>query len=85
MVEQSTELKRAKKKVDNLESELNKAKLALAVIDHLKADLAAPKQAQDASYKAATQAQSEVVTIGVQSNKALRDLVEIQVVSCGPI
>ena len=40
MVEQSTELKRAKKKVGNLKSELNKAKLAMATIDNWKANLA---------------------------------------------
>ena len=39
MTEQSTELKRAKKKVSNLESELNKANIALAILDQLKPDL----------------------------------------------
>ena len=38
---QSAELKKTKKKVGSLESELNKAKLILAVTNHLKADLAA--------------------------------------------
>ena len=55
MVEQSAELKRAKKKVGNLESKLNKTKLALAATDQLKADLMA-EQAWDASYAAITHA-----------------------------
>ena len=41
MGEHSTKLKRAKKKTRSLESELKKAKLALAEVDQLKADLAA--------------------------------------------
>ena len=40
MMEQSTELKKAKKKVGGLESELNKAKLVLPTTDQLKANLA---------------------------------------------
>ncbi|GFS42474.1 hypothetical protein Acr_00g0080030 [Actinidia rufa] len=40
MKEPSVELKKAKKKVGSLESELNKAKLKLAAIDQLKANLA---------------------------------------------
>ena len=43
MAEQSVELKRDKKKVGDLESKLNKAKLALATIQQLKVDLAAAK------------------------------------------
>ena len=43
-----------------MESELNKAKLTLAAIDQLKADLAPAKQAQDASFVAETLAQNEV-------------------------
>ena len=51
----------------SLESELNKAKLALAAIDQLKVDLATIKKARDASYAVATQAQNEVATIVAQS------------------
>ena len=43
MAEQSVELKKAKKKVGSLKSELNKRKLALAATDQLKVDLAATK------------------------------------------
>ena len=71
MVEQSTELKRAKKKVGSLEFELNKAKLALAATDQLKADLVVVEQARDAIYAAATQAQSEAAATGVQMDKEL--------------
>ena len=41
MKDQLAKLKRANKKVGSLESELNKAKLALAATDQLKEDLAA--------------------------------------------
>ena len=51
MAEQSTELKRAKKKTGSLESELNKARLALANINQLKANLATVEQAWDARLK----------------------------------
>ena len=40
--------------MDNLESELNKARLALVDNDQLKVDLAATEQARDSSYVAAT-------------------------------
>ncbi|GFY98933.1 hypothetical protein Acr_13g0003340 [Actinidia rufa] len=60
----------------NLESELNKAKLALSVADKLKPDLVAAEQARDASYVATTQAQNE-------RDKALKDLAELQAVACG--
>ena len=40
MKEQSIELKRAKKKMGGLESELNKAKVALASMDAMKRNLA---------------------------------------------
>ena len=43
MAGHSAELKRAKKKSDNLESKMKKAKLALAEVDQLKADLAVVK------------------------------------------
>ena len=59
MIEWSAELKRAKKKVGNLESKLNKAKLALAAIDQLKTNLAIAKQVRDVNYADATQAQSK--------------------------
>ena len=39
MKEQSSELKNTKKKMCNLEFELNKAKLALAATNQVKADL----------------------------------------------
>ena len=39
MKQQSTELKKSKKKVSNLESKLKQAKLALAAIEQLKLDL----------------------------------------------
>ena len=55
-MEQSSELKRTKKKVRNLESKLNKAKLALATINQLKAYLAATEQAWDVIYEFVTQA-----------------------------
>ena len=41
MKEQSSELKKTKKKMGSLESKLNKAKLTLAATNQLKADLAA--------------------------------------------
>ena len=63
MKEKSIELKKAKKKVGSLESELKKAKLELATIEQLKVDLAVAEQAWDASYMAATQAQNKVVAI----------------------
>ena len=87
MVEHLAELKRAKKKMGNLESELNKARLALADIDLLKADLATKKQAWvavtkleswDSSYIAATQAQDKVV-----ANEAA--LAQLKVVASGPV
>ena len=65
MAEHSIELKRAKKKMGNLESELNKARLAQANIDQLKADLAAAEQARDSSYAAATKAQDKVAAAEV--------------------
>ena len=40
MKKQSNELKRTKRKVGSLESELNKAKATLAATDQLKVDLA---------------------------------------------
>ena len=45
MVDQSAKLKRVKKNVGSLESEKNKAKLALAVTNQLKADLVVAEQA----------------------------------------
>ena len=74
IMEQLAELKRAKKEVGSLESKLKKAKLALATTDQLKADLAAAEQAQDASYVAITQAQSEAAIAKAQRDKALQDL-----------
>ena len=56
MKDQSTELQRAKKKVGNQESKLNKAKLALSATDQLKSDLAATKKAQATTYATAIQA-----------------------------
>ena len=50
----TSELKKTKKMVGSLASELNKAKLALAVTNQLKADLVAVEQALVASYAAAT-------------------------------
>ena len=65
----------------SLESELNKAKLALAATNQLKEDLAAVEQAWDASYVVVTQAQVEAVAVtaaaGAQRDKALQDLVEL--------
>ncbi|GFS38412.1 hypothetical protein Acr_00g0057380 [Actinidia rufa] len=58
-------VKKTKKKVGSLESELNKAKLALATTDQLKADLVATENAQDVSYAAATQTQNEVFNKGI--------------------
>ena len=55
----------------SLGSELNKAKLALAATDQLKAYLVVAKKARDADYVAATQVQSEVVIVGAQRDKAL--------------
>ena len=75
MMEQSTELKRAKKKVGNLKSELNEAKLALATSE----------QARDAIYVTAAQAQSDVAAVGTQLDKALRELIALREVICGPI
>ena len=74
IMEQLAELKRAKKEVGSLESKLKKAKLALATTDQLKADLAVAEQAQDASYVAITQAQSEAAIAKAQRDKALQDL-----------
>ena len=45
MEEHSTKLKRAKKKMGSLESELKKARLMLAEVDQLKANLVAVEQA----------------------------------------
>ena len=47
-------MNKAKKKVSNLESELNKAKLALAATNQLMEDLVAVEEARDASYAAVT-------------------------------
>ncbi|GFY84010.1 hypothetical protein Acr_03g0007840 [Actinidia rufa] len=83
--DQLAKLKRANKKVGSLESELNKAKLALVATDQLKADLAALEQAQDTSYTAMTQAQNDDNDDGVQRDKALQDLAELQAVTCGHV
>ena len=69
MKDQSAELKRSNKKVGNLESELNKAKLALSVADKLKTDLVAAEQARDASYVATTQAQNEAVAAKLKGTR----------------
>ena len=69
----------------NLESKVNKAKLELAAIDQLKADLATTEWARDTSYAALTQAKSEVATTGAQRNKSLLDLIELQAVAYGPV
>ena len=68
-----------------LESELNKAKLALTIADQLKEDLVVVEEAWDASYAAATQAQNEAAATGAQRDKALQDLAELQEVACRPI
>ena len=56
MKSQSSELKKTKKEVLGLESELKQAKLALSTVDQLKLDLDATTNAWDASYAAATKA-----------------------------
>ncbi|GFZ08884.1 hypothetical protein Acr_20g0006920 [Actinidia rufa] len=66
----------AKKRVGNLESKLNKAKLRLATIEQLKVDLVAIEQAWDASYATATQAENKVVAIKAR-------LIKFQAVACG--
>ena len=71
MKEQSVELKRAKKKIGSLESELNKAKLLLTAIDQLKEDLAAAKQGQDASYTSTTQNKADVVETALAELRAV--------------
>ncbi|GFY96449.1 hypothetical protein Acr_11g0007550 [Actinidia rufa] len=85
MKQQLTELKKTKKKVDSLESELNKAKLTLDSIDQLKAYLTATEKARDASYMTVTQTQNEAAIVGAQRDKALQDLAKLQVVACGPV
>ena len=75
MKEQSAELKRAKKKIGDLESELNKAKLSLTAIDQLKEDLAGVEQVRDASYASATQVQNKAAA-------AEAALAELQAVAC---
>ena len=69
MKEQLAELKRAKKKIGGLELEFNKAKLSLTAIDHLKEDLTAAEQAQDASYASATQAKKELLLLRTGSKE----------------
>ena len=64
---------------------MNKAKIALDAIDHLKVDLATAKQAWDASYATVTQTQSKAVAVGFQRDKALQDLAELQAMAYGPI
>ena len=66
MIEQSTELKRAKKKMGELKFELNKARLALADVYQLMADLVIVEQARDANYVAATQAQDKATLAQLQ-------------------
>ena len=75
MAEHSVELKRAKKKMGNLESELNKARLMLAKVDKLKADLVAVEQAQDSSYAATTKAQDKVAAA----------LAQLKAMACDPV
>ena len=43
------------------------------------------EQARDASYAATTQAQSKVVAIGARLDEALRELVALQEIACGPV
>ena len=78
MKEQSNELKKAKRKIDGLESELNKAKIMLADVDQLKTDLAAVEEACDTNYVAINLAQGKATTVEVA-------LVELQAVACGPV
>ena len=83
MKQQSTELKKFKKKVSNLEFELKQAKLALATINQLKMNLVAAKEARDATYAAATQAHNKAAVVGAQRDKALQNLTELQAATCG--
>ena len=71
MKKQSVKLKKSKKKVGSLESELNKAKLALTATNLLKVDLATTEEARDACYAPTTQTQNEATTTGAQGDKTL--------------
>ncbi|GFY95433.1 hypothetical protein Acr_10g0008180 [Actinidia rufa] len=87
MTQQSNELKKSKKKVINLESEMKQANIGLATTEQLKLDLAAIEKARDASYAVATQAQNEVVidAARAQKDKSLHDLIKLRKVACGLI
>ncbi|GFZ12790.1 hypothetical protein Acr_23g0011750 [Actinidia rufa] len=78
-------LKRAKKRMNSLESKLNKVKLALSTTDQLKLNLVAVEHTWDANYLAATQAQNEVVAARAERDKALKDLAELEVMAYGPV
>ena len=58
---ESSKLKKTKKKVLGLESELKQAKLTITTVDQLKLDLAIAMDALDASYAVAIKAQNEAV------------------------
>ncbi|GFS42554.1 hypothetical protein Acr_00g0080500 [Actinidia rufa] len=75
MEEYSTELKRAKKKMEQ-GRDANKAKLALADVSQLKADLVLAEQARDANYASVVQAQGKAAAVKVA-------LAELQLPVCG--
>ncbi|GFZ09226.1 hypothetical protein Acr_20g0010340 [Actinidia rufa] len=94
MAEYSTELKQAKKK---METEASKAKLVMADVNQLKADLVLAEQARDASYAVAAEAcgpvYERVFTQGVNRAREnynrqvveVRSKSELQAAICGPL
>ena len=85
MKQQSSELKKTKKKVYGLGSKLKQTKLAVVNVDQLKLDLAATMEARDAGYVSATKAQNEDVSALAQRDKALQDFFELPKVACGSV
>ncbi|GFY87439.1 hypothetical protein Acr_05g0010780 [Actinidia rufa] len=69
MVEYSTKLKQAQKK---METEVNKAKLTLADVSQLKADLVLAEQAWDVSRAATVQAKGKVAAGTITAGRLLR-------------
>ncbi|GFY92682.1 hypothetical protein Acr_08g0010780 [Actinidia rufa] len=74
MKEQSSELKKSKKKINSLEKQ---AKLDFDVIEQAKLALTVAIQEQDASYATITEIQGKVTIVLEQLNKALRELEKI--------
>ena len=63
MKQQSAKLKKTKKKVNNLESKLKHAKLALAIVEQLKLDLATTVEARDSSYTDSTRPRMKLLLL----------------------